>query len=109
MDLFALSSASEGMPLAVLEAWAAHKPVVAFAVGGLPEMIEHRRSGILVESGHETELAEAMFEVISNRKLASDLATGGRQRVEMEFSLARTALRYDGEYRAVCRAPGPDG
>ncbi len=105
MDLFALSSASEGMPLSVLEAWAARKPVVAFQVGGLPEIIEQRRNGILVPAGHETELAAAMLEVISNHKLASDLAAEGRRRVETEYSLARTAQRYDDEYRALCGPP----
>jgi glycosyltransferase involved in cell wall biosynthesis len=105
MDVFALSSASEGMPLSVLEAWAAHKPVVAFHVGGLPEIIEQKRNGILVPAGHETELAAAMLEVISNPKLASDLATEGKRRVETEFNLARTAQRYDDEYRALCGPP----
>jgi glycosyltransferase involved in cell wall biosynthesis len=106
MDLFALSSASEGMPLSVLEAWAARKPVVAFQVGGLPEIIEQRRNGILVPAGHETELAAAMLEVISNPKFAAELATEGRRRVETEYNLARTAQRYDDEYRALCGPPG---
>jgi glycosyltransferase involved in cell wall biosynthesis len=101
MDVFALSSDSEGMPLAVLEAWSVHRPVAAFRVGGLPEMIEHRRSGILVTPGHETELAEALAELISNRKLAADLATEGLRRLESEFNLARTAQRYDDEYRSL--------
>ncbi|MGA3067357.1 MAG: glycosyltransferase [Tepidisphaeraceae bacterium] len=101
MDVFALSSASEGMPLSVLEAWAARKPVVAFHVGGLPEIVEQRRSGILVPAGHETELTAAILEVISNPKFASELAAEGRRRVENEFSLTRTAQRYDDEYRAL--------
>jgi glycosyltransferase involved in cell wall biosynthesis len=106
MDLFALSSASEGMPLSVLEAWAVRKPVVAFQVGGLPEIIEQRRNGILVPAGHETELAAAMLEVISNPKLAGELGAEGRRRVETEYNLTRTAQRYDDEYRALCGPPG---
>lgn len=103
MDVFALSSASEGMPLALLEAWAVGRPVVAFRVGGLPEIIAHRRNGILVDAGHETELAEAIYEVITNRKLAGELAAEGRRQVENEFSLERTAQRYDDEYRSLRR------
>jgi glycosyltransferase involved in cell wall biosynthesis len=106
MDVFALSSDSEGMPLSVLEAWAARRPVVAYHVGGLPEIVEQRRSGILVPAGHETELAAAMLEVISNPKLAAELAAEGRRRVESEFSLTRTAQRYDNEYRSLCAPNG---
>src|SRR5207302_10208239 len=51
MDVFALTSRSEGMPLSVLEAWAAGVPVVASRVGGLPELVEHGRNGMLFNFG----------------------------------------------------------
>ncbi|HVW38501.1 MAG TPA: glycosyltransferase, partial [Pirellulales bacterium] len=52
MDVMALTSRSEGMPLAVLEAWAAGTPVVATRVGGLPELIADGETGLLVESNN---------------------------------------------------------
>jgi len=61
MDLFALSSRSEGAPLAVMEAMAVGLPVVATRVGGLPELIPEGRAGFLVPPGDATALAEALL------------------------------------------------
>ena len=60
MDVFALTSDSEGMPLSILEAWAAGKPVVASRVGGVPELIEDGRNGLLVPAGDDVALADRL-------------------------------------------------
>src|SRR5262249_55707283 len=53
MDVFALTSRSEGMPLAILEAWAAGLPVVASRVGGIPEVVADGRTGLLFPAGDD--------------------------------------------------------
>ena len=64
-DGFVLSSAWEGMPNVVMEALTAAKPVVATRVGGLPELVEDGKTGLLVPSGEPTALAKAMIRVMS--------------------------------------------
>jgi len=68
-DLFLLPSLSEGCPNVVLEAMAAGVPVVATAVGGLPEIATNRRDAILVEKHDEAALASAAAELLKNREL----------------------------------------
>src|SRR5438045_4631957 len=71
MNVFALTSESEGMPLAILEAWAAGLPVVASRVGGLPELIEGTGTGILFNSGDVEELAASIAMLLLDRERAS--------------------------------------
>jgi glycosyltransferase involved in cell wall biosynthesis len=101
MDLFALTSRSEGMPLSVLEAWAAGMPVVATRVGGLPELIEDGRTGLLVEFGDEAALVDALAGLIADRPAARRLGEAGRDRVESRFSLHRMADEYHRHYREL--------
>ena len=99
MDLFALTSRSEGMPLSILEAWAAGVPVVASAVGGVPELVEDGVTGRLFTSGDEAALAESMEALCADGPLRCRLAEAALARVRRDFSLTRMAADYDGEYR----------
>jgi len=94
MNVFALTSRSEGMPQAVLEALVTGLPVVASRVGGLPEVIEDGVTGMLFESGNETALAEILHELIRDREKAHRLGTAARASVESRFSVARMAADY---------------
>lgn len=98
MDVFALTSRSEGMPLVVLEAWAAGVPVVASAVGGLPEMIDSGRTGLLFPSGDEPALAAAVADLLRDSYRAAQMGAAGRERVEAEYGLARMAETYQRHY-----------
>ena len=62
-DVFTLASAHEGLPVAVMEAFAAGLPVVATAVGGVPEQVVDGREGLLVPPGDHLALAEALVTV----------------------------------------------
>jgi glycosyltransferase involved in cell wall biosynthesis len=98
MDLFVLPSRLEGMPLAILEAWAARLPVVATRVGGVPNLVSEGETGLLVHSGDWKDLAENIIMVLSDKSLARRLGEGGRARVEVDFSSRGMAARYNQLY-----------
>jgi L-malate glycosyltransferase len=93
MDVFVLPSVHEGIPMVLLEALALNCPVVASRVGGIPEVIEHRTSGLLVEPGNMEELKGAIERLMDDKPFADELAMRGRRRVEEEFSAALMAQR----------------
>lgn len=97
MDVFALSSRSEGLPVTVLEAWAARVPVVATAVGGLPELL-NGAAGLLVPFGDEQALSEALEQTLCDPSLAGRLRDRGQQRVRSGFTLTRMAENYQRHY-----------
>jgi glycosyltransferase involved in cell wall biosynthesis len=90
-DVFVLSSRSEGLPLAILEAMAAGLPVVATAVGGIPELVADGETGLLVPPGDADALAGALRRLVADPGLRRRLGEAARARVEERFSL--TAMR----------------
>jgi glycosyltransferase involved in cell wall biosynthesis len=111
-DLVVLPSLFEGLPVSVLEAMAAQRPVVATAIGGTDEAITHDQTGLLVPAGDSIALATAIQRVRRDPALAQRLATAGRQRVEREFSSARTAsgvMKVYDEIMAEVGAPNAPG
>jgi len=103
MDVFALTSRIEGLPLAVLEAWAAGLPVIASAVGGVPDLVEQRRTGLLFRSGDEGTLADLLREIVRDPGYGRCLGEAGRQQVLSRYNLSRMAEDYDRNYRALLR------
>ncbi len=88
-DALVLSSAWEGMPVAVLEAMAARRPVVATAVASVPEMLEHGVSGLLAPPGDPGALANAMS------KLMDASLEERRSMADRAFERVRTAYSED--------------
>ena len=101
MDVFTLSSDSEGTPLALLEAWAARLPVVATAVGGLRELIEHGLTGLLVPPGDSERLARALQRLLADEALRQTLAAAGNAAVCSRFTLSAMAHKYANEYHEI--------
>jgi glycosyltransferase involved in cell wall biosynthesis len=86
-DLFVLPSLYEGLPLSVLEAMAAAKPVVATAIDGTTEAVVHEVTGILVPPADPGRLADAIRGLLTDVPLATGMGQHGRTRVSREFSL----------------------
>lgn len=99
-DVFVLSSRTEGTPMALFEAMAAGVPVVATAVGGVPEVIS-RAEAILVRPDDPTRLADAIREALSDPAAARARARAARQRLEREFAVQPWLERYDVLYHTL--------
>lgn len=87
-----LASFSEGVPVVLMEAMAHGCPVVATRVGGVPELVKHGETGLVVSPGDASELAAALREVIVRTGLAERLAKQGREIVEREFNVGASAV-----------------
>src|SRR5829696_317888 len=90
-DLLVLPSLYEGLPVSVLEAMAAERPVVATSIGGTKEAVIHEVTGLLVPPGDPVAIANAIYRLRGDPALARRLAVAGRLRVQQEFSSAATA------------------
>ncbi len=85
----------EGIPVALMEALATEKPVVATAISGIPELIEDGRSGLLVPERDSHALAEAIRRLYDSPALRKELGAAGRAKVLREFNLqANTAALF---------------
>jgi glycosyltransferase involved in cell wall biosynthesis len=98
MDVFVMPSRREGTPMALLEAMAMKKPVVATAVGGVPDVLRDGIDGIMLPENGDG-LGDALLKLLRDPACASQMARSGRRRVETEFSSSRMAGRYEDLYR----------
>jgi len=94
-DVFVLSSRWEGCPNVVLEAMAHGLPVVATAVGGVPELVEHGASGLLVPPAHPRALADAITRLLEDPELCATMGRAGRARAELFAPDARFRRLHD--------------
>jgi len=101
MDVFVLSSVSEGISLALLEAMAAGVPVVATRVGGNVEVLNDPCTGLLVPPRSPADLADAILRLIDDPVQRRQLSAGGRRRVEAAFSLKRMVNEYERLYTSL--------
>jgi glycosyltransferase involved in cell wall biosynthesis len=99
MDVFVLPSLSEGLSMALLEAMAAERPVVATSVGGNVELVEEGQTGYLVPSENPQALADRVVNLLRNREQARQFGQRGKQRAEARFSLAWMVKAYEECYR----------
>ena len=104
MDVFVLPSLSEGLSMALLEAMAAEKPVVATRVGGNPELVEEGKTGMLVTAEDAAELAAALVEMLREPTTLHLFGKTGAVRVQRNFSIHRMSTQYADLYTASCNA-----
>lgn len=103
MNVFALPSLSEGMPITVLEAMAARLPVVATNVGALPQLVEEGITGWLVAPQQPAALAAKLSWLWQHRAQSAAFGAAGRQKVEREYGMDVMLRRYADLYHAVLR------
>ena len=94
-SVLVLSSLEEGLPNVVLEAMASGLPVVATEVGGLPEVVEHGRTGLLVPSRNADALANALSLLLSDEKIRAAFGREGTRRARHCYSNSRMVREYE--------------
>ncbi|MCI0548154.1 MAG: glycosyltransferase [Candidatus Rokubacteria bacterium] len=107
MDCFVLASTrTEGVPQSLLQAFAAEVPVVASAIGGIPEVVTDGATGWLVPPGDDGALAAAISHVLADPAEAARRARAGRRLVEERFSHASVTARTLALYEELIGARG---
>jgi glycosyltransferase involved in cell wall biosynthesis len=92
-DIYAHISLQEGLPIALLEAMSCGKPVVAANIGGIPELITNKKTGILVEPVPE-KIAKEIIDLLKNKDEMNRLGEAAKKHVEDKFSWDRTVDEY---------------
>jgi len=101
LDVFVLSSFSEGMSNSILEAMAARTPVVATAVGGNTELVVDGKTGLLVPSDDPGRMAEAISAILREPQRRAVMGEAARQRLETYFTLPQMLRNYQRMYVEV--------
>jgi glycosyltransferase involved in cell wall biosynthesis len=103
LDVCVIASLTENLPMVALEAMAAGVPVVATAVGGIPECVVHEKTGLLVPPGDKTALAEALTALLTDPGRREALRRAGRAQVAENFLAATQVSLIEETLRQVVR------
>lgn len=101
LDVFVLSSTTEGISLTLLEAMATELPIVATDVGGNPEVVVDGETGYLVPPKNPAEMSKKLLLLINDINLRHQMGKMGRERVIANFSIKETAKKYEELYCSV--------
>jgi glycosyltransferase involved in cell wall biosynthesis len=100
LEVFLITSKTEGLGTIVLEAFAAGAPVVATAAGGIPELVEHEITGLLSPVGDVKSITQNVIRVLQDKSIVSNMTAGATQKAE-RFSFRMTAIKTLEVYRQV--------
>ena len=106
LDISVLTSFSESLPNAVMEAMAAGLPVVSTHVGGSPELVRHGETGFLVNSGDDGQLADALRTLLRNESLRKQFGALGREVAQAQFGVESIQKQYEDLYTEVLLEKG---
>jgi glycosyltransferase involved in cell wall biosynthesis len=107
LDVFALTSLWEGLPFTILEAMRAGTPVVATAVNGVPEVVEHGRTGLLAPPRDTTQLAAHILALLKDPGRARAMGEEGRRRLREQFDVDRMVAELSDLYQRLHAARRP--
>ncbi|MGZ4878004.1 MAG: glycosyltransferase family 4 protein [Candidatus Angelobacter sp.] len=105
MDIFVLPSLNEGLPMTILEAMAASKPVIATKVGAIPTLIRNGETGLLVEARDTDGLRKAIARLLSDPDLCRRMGAEGHDWVSRNYTSEAMALKYRQMYEEVLGRP----
>ena len=94
-DVFLLTSKSEGIPLTILEAFASGVPVTATNVGGIPEVIDTEKNGLLAPSGDSRKIADQLNRLLTEPNLAASISQNAQERFFREFTETEMVSKYE--------------
>jgi glycosyltransferase involved in cell wall biosynthesis len=102
------SVAAEGLPIVILEALSLSRPVIATRIGGIPEIIQDRESGLLVPANDSGALAESIISLLCDRAFAETLGYRGREVVRERFSVDAMIAKTEMLYSSLAKMKGID-
>ncbi len=100
-DIFVLPSILEGFGIVLLEAMSLSKPIVASRVGGIPEIVEHEKTGLLVKPADAKDLYQALLTLLNDPEKRKRMGNAAKTRLEEHFTLQHMMDRLHGLYRDV--------
>lgn len=98
MDIFALPSLYEGFGIAILEAMAAGKPVIATTAGGIPEFVQHGHTGLLVPPADTKSLAAAIKRMLDNPDWAKVIGQNAQAQVRKQYTIESVVQQHEDLY-----------
>jgi glycosyltransferase involved in cell wall biosynthesis len=101
MDIFVLPSLNEGLPMTILEAMAASRPVIATRVGAIPSVIKDGETGLLVDPGDINGLRDALTRLLTDSDLCRRIGSAGHDWVSRNYTSEVMALKYREMYNEV--------
>lgn len=107
LDVFLITSKTEGLGTSIIDALASELPVVATKAGGIVEVIEHEVSGLLCEVQNADQLSKAVQRMLSDVQLRNQCVAGGTEKVK-QFSKGETAKKTFAIYQEVLSSSSPD-
>jgi len=94
IDIFLLLSGLEGLGQTIIESLLMKKPTIASDIGGIPELIQHNKTGLLVKNGDAENISENILKLINNPSYAQEIAESGYQIIKKEFSWNRLSEKF---------------
>jgi glycosyltransferase involved in cell wall biosynthesis len=101
IDIFVLPSLNEGLPMTVLEAMAASRPVIATRVGAIPKVVEDGKTGLLINPGDTAGLRDAMARLLSDAELCRRMVAQAHEWVARHYTADAMARQYRVMYEEV--------
>lgn len=98
-DIFLLSSIKEGLPYAILEAGFANLPVISTSVGGIPEVIENLKTGLLIPPGRPTEIKNSLIYIEEHKEIQKDLAQNLHNKIMETYNFEKVVSEIEIVYK----------